>query len=161
MQRIVILFLLAVLVCSCASPQPDVAQVRKTIEAMSQKSAKDLVAGTWDTTLALFTDDAISMPNFMPIARGKHAIKEEYKQMMNGGMKFLTVDFKTTDVHVSGDFAFEVGTYTMTMEVPSMGKIDDAGKYLTVYQRSPDGTWKTKVETWNNDKPPTMPGSAG
>jgi ketosteroid isomerase-like protein len=162
MKRIVPFVLLALFVCSCSAPPPaDVAQVRKTIEAMSQKSAKDMVAGTWDTTMAMFTEDAISMPNYMPLSRGKHNIKEQYRQMMSSGMKFLSADFKTTDVQVSGDWAFEVGTYSMTMEMPSMGKMSDAGKYLTIYERSHDGTWKTKVETWNNDKPPAMPEKAG
>jgi ketosteroid isomerase-like protein len=161
LKQIVLFLVLGLVLFSCAPPQPDVAQVRKTIEDMTAKSAKDMVSGAWDTTLANFTDDAVSMPNFEPMAKGKKAIKEQYGRMMGMGMKFTRVDFRTADVQVSGEYAYEVGTYTMTFEMPMMGQMTDEGKYVTVYQRSKDGSWKIKVETWNTNKPPSMPGANG
>jgi len=161
MKRITPFLLLGLVLVSCAPKPPDVAQVRKAIEAMTAKSAQDMVAGTWDTTLANFTDDAVSMPNFMPMAKGKKAIKEEYSRMMSMGMKFINVNFMTSDVQVSGEYAYEIGTYTMTFEMPPMGQMTDAGKYVTVYQHAKDGSWKIKVETWNSDKAPPAPGAGG
>jgi ketosteroid isomerase-like protein len=161
MKRIVSLLLLGLVLFSCAPPQPDVAQVRKAIESMTAKSAKEMVQGVWDTTLANFTDDAVSMPNWGPMAKGKSAIREEYGKMMGAGMKFTKVDFTTTDVQVSGEYAYEIGTYTMTMEMSSMAPMTDEGKYLTVYQRAKDGSWKIKVETWNTNKEPAMPKTEG
>ena len=161
MKRITPLLLLTLVLCSCAPKPPDVAQVRKAIEAMTAKSAQDMVAGTWDTTLANYTDDAVSMPDFMPMAKGKKAIKEEYSRMMGTGMKFIKVDFMTADVQVSGEYAYEIGTYTMTFDMPPMGQMTDVGKYVTVYQHAKDGSWKIKVETWNSDKAPPAPGAGG
>jgi len=161
MKRIVSLFLLGLVMFSCAPPKPDVAQVRKTIEAMNAKSAKEMLQGVWDTTMANFADDAVSMPNFGPMARGKKAIGEQYGKMMGSGMKVTKVDFVTADVQVSGDYAYEIGTYTMTFEMPSMAPMTEEGKYLTVYQRDKDGSWKVKVETWNTNREPPMPKSEG
>jgi ketosteroid isomerase-like protein len=161
MKKLIPFLLLGLVLVSCAPPPPDVASVRKTIEAMTEKTEKEMVAGVWDTTMATYTDDAVSMPNFEPMSKGKAAIKEQYRRMMGMGLKFTKVDFTTTDVQVSGEYAYELGTYTMTFEMPPMGQMSDEGKYVTVYQRGSDGSWKIKVETWNTNKQPTMPGAEG
>jgi ketosteroid isomerase-like protein len=161
MKKILSLLVFGLVLFSCAPPKPDVAQVRKFIEDMNAKSSKEMVMGVWDTTLANFTDDAVSMPNFRPMSKGKKAIKEQYGQMMGMGMKFTNVDFRTIDVQVSGDYAYEIGTYTMSFEMPSMPPMTDEGKYLTVYEHAKDGSWKVKVETWNTNKEPPMPKPEG
>ena len=158
MKRLIPILVLGLLLCSCSpAPHPDVAQVRKVIQAYNEKAQKEMVAGIMDTTMSMYTDDAVSMPNYEPMSKGKQAIKEQYRKMMAGGLKFTKVDFTTTDVQVSGDYAFEVGTYAMTFEMPPMGQISDEGKYVTVYQMAKDGSWKVKVETWNTNKMPSMP----
>jgi len=157
MKTTLLLLLGCVLLVSCAPPPPDVAAVRKTIEAMEDKSEKDMVAGVFDSTLANYTDDAVSMPNYSPMLRGKKAIKDWYAQMMAMGMKFTKVDFVTTDVQVGAPYTYEIGTYTMTMEMGGMTPMTDEGKYLTVYELGKDGKWRIKVETWNTNTRPPMP----
>ena len=142
---------------SCAPPAPNVAEVRKAIDAMNEQGEKHLLAGTMDTTMSNYVDDAISMPNNGPLLKGKKAIKEYYQGMFTLGIKFTKVDFATDNVQVSGTTAYEVGKYTMTMQIPVVGEISDEGKYLTVYEHAADGTWKIKVETWNTDKEPPKP----
>jgi uncharacterized protein (TIGR02246 family) len=142
---------------SCAPPAPNVAEVRKAIDAMNEKGTKDLLAGTMDTTLGHYMDDAISMPNNGPFLKGKKAIKEYYQGMFASGIKFTKVHFATDNVQVSGPYAYEVGTYTMTLMIPVVGEMSDAGKYLTVYEHAPDGAWKIKVETWNTNTAPPSP----
>jgi ketosteroid isomerase-like protein len=149
--------LCAFLLCSCAPPPSDVAQVRKTIEAMTEKSEKDMLNGTVDSTMSQYTEDAISMPNFEPIIKGKYALKESYKKMVAMGVKFPKVEFMTTDVQVAGTFAYEVGTFNMVVQMPGVPDMPSSGKYLTVYERAADGSWKIKVETWNSDAMPSMP----
>jgi uncharacterized protein (TIGR02246 family) len=161
MKRIVPIVLFGLVLFSCAPPKQDVTQVRKTIEEMSQKAAKEMVAGTMDTTLASYTDDAVSLPNFSPMLKGKKAIREYSENMMKAGLKFTKVNFTTIDVQVSGNMAFEIGSYTMTLEVPPMGAMSDEGKYLTVYEQGKDGKWRIKAETWNTNKEPAMHGSGG
>ncbi len=157
MKTALLLLLGCVLLVSCTPPPPDVAAVRKTIEAMAAKSAKDMMAGVFDSTLANYTDDAVSMPNNGPLQKGKPAIKAYYQQMAGMGMKFSKVDFVTTDVQVGLPYAYEIGTYTMTMEMGGMTPMTDEGKYLTVYELGKDGTWRIKAETWNTNTPPPMP----
>jgi ketosteroid isomerase-like protein len=154
MKRLAAFLFVALIFSSCTPPQPDMGQIRKAIDDMNARSTKDMVAGVWDSTMANYTDDAYSLPNFAPMAKGKQAIKEMYTKLMAGGMKFTKVEFKTVDVQASGDQVVEIGTYAMTMEIPQVGPMNDAGKYVTVYHHAPDGSLKIKVETWNSDSQP-------
>ncbi len=54
MKTFLFLLLCGVILVSCAPPAPDVAQVRKEIEAITEKAEKDLMAGIMDTTLAIY-----------------------------------------------------------------------------------------------------------
>ncbi|MGB2960627.1 MAG: DUF4440 domain-containing protein [Bacteroidota bacterium] len=156
------LFVMSLLLCSlllvsCAPPGPDVAEVRKTIEQMTDQMEQEMLTGVFDTTLARYTDDAISMPNFGLIARGKAEILASWKKMMEMDMKMTEVEFTVTDVDVSGKYAYEIGTYDMTYSVMGMPPMPDKGKYLTVWELGADGTWRIKVETYNTDTPLPMP----
>jgi len=58
---------------------------------------------------------------------------------------------------MSGDLLLDVGTYELTMNVRGMDEpVMDHGKYLTVYEKQNDNSWKIKVETWNSDINPWM-----
>jgi ketosteroid isomerase-like protein len=149
---------LAVFWFSCAPPAPDVAQVRKTIEGMTAQMQQEMETGTMDTTMARYVENPISMPNFGPMLTGRTAIKDYFRRMQAMGMTMKDVDFTVTDVQVGGPYAYEVGTYKMTVTMPGMGEIPDEGKYLTVWEKVPDGSWKIKIETWNTNMQPPMPG---
>src|SRR5260370_1204464 len=63
------------------------------------------------------------------------------------------VDGPTSDVSVSGDLAWQWGTFKIT---DKSGAGVDAGKYLTVFQRK-DGKWVIIRDTWNSDAAPAAP----
>ncbi len=161
MKRLALLAILAVILCSCAAPKHDVAQVRKVIEEMTKKSEHDMQAGIVDTTLANYDEDAVSLPNNGPMLRGKEAIRAYAGQMLGLGIKFTNVRITTTDVQTSGDLAYEIGTYAMTMQIPQVGEVSEEGKYLTVYEKAADGSWKIKVETYNINGKPPLPAPEG
>jgi len=69
------------------------------------------------------------------------------------------------DVRVVGDLAFARGTGASksTPKVPGAAVIDDKGKWVSVYRRQSDRSWKIIVDIWNSDLPPVQtfsPGSA-
>jgi ketosteroid isomerase-like protein len=54
----------------------------------------------------------------------------------------------------SGDLGFTVGEYIATGRGPSGAAVQRFGKYLTVWERQPDGTWKFDVDGGNPTKAP-------
>jgi uncharacterized protein (TIGR02246 family) len=141
---------------SCSRPDP--AEVTKTITGLTAEMEKEMLAGTIDTAMSRYADDCVSLPNFGPRLKGKQAMLKYYLQMNEMGMKVTHCDFNVIDVKVDRTYAFELGEYTMTVEMPGMPAMPDTGKYLTVWQLESDGSWKIKVETWNTNKMPPMPG---
>jgi ketosteroid isomerase-like protein len=132
---------------------PDLSQVKANIEKMNETYDKAFVSGDYATMNSFYTDDAIMLPSYQPMIKGKDAILESDKKDM-GTMK--TQSFKTTptDVYGSGDMVYEIGTYEITFTPPNTTTaMNDHGKYLNIWQKQGD-TWKIKVNTWNSDVNP-------
>jgi hypothetical protein len=52
----------------------------------------------------------------------------------------------------SDDMAYLQGTYTMT-DPKTKKPMTDKGKYLTVFTKQPDGSWKAIADAFNSDPP--------
>ena len=131
------------------------------VEAFGATFNEALLAGEVDTMLALYTEDAISLPNFGPRMDGIGAFKMHHDQMSEAGVKIQAFESDPTDVWECGNQVIEVGTFTIALEMPGMpGPIEDEGKYVTVYVRDAEGHLKIKLETWNTDQNPMEMGAA-
>lgn len=52
----------------------------------------------------------------------------------------------------------EVGTYDLSMTMgDEANPTTDHGKYLTIYQKQKDGSWKIKADMWNTSTNPFAP----
>jgi ketosteroid isomerase-like protein len=60
------------------------------------------------------------------------------------------------EVQLAGtDWAFERGDYAITLTPKAGGDpIEDAGKYITLYQRQAGGRWLMARDIWNSNNPP-------
>ena len=92
----------------------------------------------------------------MAAMRGRAAIVDGFKQLSEA-VTLTAAAFNIDDVMIAGDMAVETGTYTMSM-TPKGGKpMDDKGKYITVWKRQADGSWKVERDINSTDMAP--PGS--
>ncbi len=73
----------------------------------------------------------------------------------------LTVtDFEVTALDTGGrhGFAYRRGRYSITLTVDGMeGSVGDAGKYVEIWRKEPDGSWLIDQVIWNSDLPLTAP----
>ena len=124
--------------------------VRDADEVWSNAAAaKDV-----DKTVAFYSDDAVVMPPNMDRVTTKEAIRKIWKDLLTDAK----LSWKATKVEVakSGDIAFISGTYEVTMnEVVSGKPVNDHGKYLEVWEKQTDGSWKCGADIWNSDIPLT------
>ena len=151
---------LLVMAAGCAAPA-----ATDTREA-DAKAVRDLEAA-WNRDAALkdadkwasyFADDAaILMPN-EPIINGREKAKDAIKGMLADPNFAVTFQPTRAEASMGGDLAYTVGTYSMTMTNPADKKpLTDKGKYVTVYKKQADGSWKAVADTFNSDM--QMPGS--
>lgn len=149
------LMMVTLLSISAASQTSD--ELREKIVKMNQQMAKAMMEGNSQAALSFYTKDAISLPNYGEMVKGIDAIKKSNDEMISSGMKVNSMEFNTVMVNTYGNVVSEIGTYKMNATMPGMANpIDDTGKYLTLWEKQPDGSLKIKVETWNTDKNPMM-----
>jgi ketosteroid isomerase-like protein len=94
-----------------------------------------------------YTADALFMA---PNARGVvgHAAIEA---MLRAWPPVTAFVLNTEDVVVRGDLGYSCGTYSMTMTPPGAAPIQDEGKFLEIFRRQADGSWKVTRDTFNSD----------
>jgi uncharacterized protein (TIGR02246 family) len=95
---------------------------------------------------AVFTEDALFLPPNQPLLRGKKAIQELIQGWIDniGG----TMSNPMMEYAVEGDLAFQVATYAFKDT-----KTPDEGKFVEIFRRQPDGSWKIYLTIYNSDKP--------
>ena len=155
-----LLLAMPLLVAACAPaappppPPPDVAAIRTAIEAANKSQADAIAKGDLAGAVANYVDDAVVLFPNSPAWKGKAAAQKGFTDML-AQAAFKDPAIRTDDVIVAGDLAIETGTYAWTM-VPKKGKeMKDDGKYLTVWKKQADGSWKIIRDMRNTNMPGT------
>ena len=133
----------------------EIATARTAIEAANAVSAAAVNAGDVTKMLTNYAADAVFMLPNAPAMRGHTEIEAGLKAMMEGAA-FSDMKFTTEDVMLSGDIAVETGSNEMTI-TPKGGKpMVDKGKYITIWKRQADGSWKVVRDIANTNLPMMM-----
>jgi uncharacterized protein (TIGR02246 family) len=112
-------------------------------------------AGNVDAYMALYADDAVSMPPNEPARTGKEEIRAGFVAFLEENTVQLTS--QVDEVRVSGDLAFLRVAYDETVTPKAGGEpTQPHGKWLVILQRQPDGSWKWWREMWSSYTPPGM-----
>jgi ketosteroid isomerase-like protein len=99
--------------------------------------------------------DGTVMPPNMPALSGADAITAWIGQMF--AMPGFNVSWTADNAVVasSGDIGYTTGTYQSSMD-----GVPDNGKYVTIWKKEADGSWKMVVDIFNSDVPLPMPAPA-
>ena len=81
--------------------------------------------------------------------KGKDAIKMAWKQMLETPGPGLTFDTTYVEVARSGDLAYEYGTYDLKTEAKKGKVADEKGKYVVVWKKQANGSWKAVADIYN------------
>jgi len=114
--------------------------------------AKDL-----DKTVSYYSNDAIVMPPNASAATTRESIRSAWKEMLTS--PGAAISWKATKVEVakSGDLAYVSGTYEETMTDANGKPVKDRGKYIEIFKKQADRTWKVVADIWNSDLPASAP----
>ena len=91
-------------------------------------------------------------PNAL-IATSKEAIRAVWSQLL--GSPGFAVNWKTSKVEVStsGDLAYQLATYEITVNDPNGKPLTDRGKYVAVWKKEANRQWKVVLDIWNSNPP--------
>ncbi|MBZ5681843.1 MAG: nuclear transport factor 2 family protein [Acidobacteriia bacterium] len=155
---LIVCLTLAVLAVGCSNapaPPPDtrVADVQavKNLEAAAAKDANAKDAEKW---AGFFAEDASGLFPGAGILNGRAAIKAAIAPLFADPNFSLSLQSTRAMASKGGDMVYLQGTYTMTMTDPKTKKpMTDKGKYLTIFTKQPDRSWKAIADTYNSDSP--------
>ena len=133
---------------SSSKVDPNISKISSAYEAAA--NAEDLAKLS-----ALYTADAVEMPPNAPAIRGRSAIEAYYKKEFADGDGKASI--KPTESAISGNIAYEVGTYSQTMKMKTGQTMSDVGKYIVLMKQGPDKQWKIAYLIYNGDNPPPAP----
>ena len=134
-----------------AAPTTDPAAVRRAIDSTNAILTDALTKKDAAAQSAMYDPEAMVMWSNMPAWKGRSEIQANVTKMFEE-VDFKDVKFTTQDVDVSGDLAVETGTYVMTVVPKGAPAMPDEGKYITVWKRQGDGTWKVYRDISNSSK---------
>jgi len=106
-----------------------------------------------DQFYARILDDAVLLAPNAPIAEGPESFGMLF-ELPAVALKWQPV---SANVSGSGDLGYTFGTYDLSFDGPGGVRIVDKGKYMTVWKRGTDGSWKVAADMFNTSLPlPTM-----
>jgi ketosteroid isomerase-like protein len=98
------------------------------------------------------------MPPNAPASLGKEQLRANMEPAFDNFTFEMALYIEETQV--SGDLGFARGNYTVAITPKAGGEtiitMPD-GKFLTIYKRQADGSWKISHDCYNSNLPPTPP----
>jgi len=100
-----------------------------------------------------YTSDGIILPPNAEAIEGK----ENIISFLGSFPPITDMQFNHIKVEGAGDIAYVYGRYFLAMEGEGEEAIQDNGKYLEIWKRQSDGSWKVAIDIFNSDLPISVP----
>jgi len=143
-------FLLALICFSCNSKQNEKREMDKLLSAISEND------NAWNNLnankiAAMFAENGTALNNDSEILKGREAIKR-HLETMRKPEKF---EFKRDKVEVTlkGNMAYEIVNQTISLKYLDKEPQTVLNKYIHVWEKQKDGSWKVLIDMNNMRKP--------
>ena len=132
-------------------PVMDLAQVRLAIDAANVRFGEAVRSADAAALASLYTEDARILPPNSEMIQGREGIEAYWGGGFQMGIKDIVLT--AVDVIGMGDMVCEIGKAVVAIQPEGMDAIEDIAKYLVVWKKDVDGTWKLHVDIWNTSLP--------
>jgi ketosteroid isomerase-like protein len=95
-----------------------------------------------------YAPDATVLPPNAATVHGRPAISD----FLASFPTITTFNAGMVTAEGNGDLAYVHGTYHLEMSTPD-GPVADDGKYIEIWKRQPDGSWRIAYDIINSDLP--------
>ncbi len=148
------LLLLAVGIAGCAADDRGRDAALQALREADRSLQAAVAAKDLDQIVSFYTADAILHPTAKPGIAGKEGIRAEWAAILRIPDFANKSEGQIADVSAAGDLGYTAGTYAATLRGEDGSIVTEPGKYLTVWRKQQDGSWKVAIETYNTDIPP-------
>jgi len=127
-------------------------EARKGIVSVLKRMSELVRKGDVAALAACYSEDTIVMPPNTDLIQGRKAVNEFWEVGFKM-MGYKNIEFTTVDVVSLGDYATEWGRYSFKAQPKGQKPMEDKGKYITMWKRTPQG-WKIHWDIFNSNLPP-------
>ena len=145
-------------ICGCAPQQASESSrprgsdaVRVQIEQNAARFAEAFNRGDIPAVAAMYDTGAVVLAPNAPVMRGRQNIEALWTGARQQGFK--TLNLTANSVEVIGNHAIELGSYTLVIQPQGQAEAIDRGKYMALWKRQADGTWKLYRDAFNTSMP--------
>jgi len=134
----------------------DIEKEKKAIQMVISEHMDAVDSLDADRLLEGITEDIIDMPSNMPRLVGKQAYGKFFSTSWIGFLQSLKqkeISFVPDEFVVTGDWAFQIGTYSTKFTLQDDSLIEDTGNYVWIFNKDQDGNWKWARVISNSTKP--------
>ena len=144
------LMLLVVLaVCTGCGQQED--GIPADLQAAIDAFYAAIEAGDAEARIAMFTEEAIMMPNHWTMGEGKETIAAIIRA--GEGSVFKLRDREIVDIAASDALAYTVNSYYYTYHAEGAEPQWHKTKNVHIWKKDAGSRWKLHVDIWNSDVP--------
>ena len=116
-----------------------------TVEGLKGELVRAFERGDAARAASLYEPGARLLPPGAPVITGEAAVREFFAKRFAAGSD--GGELETVRLDDYGDVAVEEGRYGRR----AGDRLLDSGKYLAVFRRQSDGTWRWVTDMWNSD----------
>lgn len=148
-----------ILACAPAAPAEEPVDLVPAQAALleADRSWADAYATADDPTAAIvrqLAEDVRLLAPEMPLVTGKESFGGVFEKMQSLPGFQLRWTPSTAEASSEADLGFTIGTYTISLDSPDRKPTSIEGKYLTVWRKQEDGSWKVIADMFNPNAPP-------
>jgi len=135
---------------ACGAPTGDASALLAADQAFNDATA----ARGLDGFLSFLADDVSSLRPDRPILIGKQALADAWSSLLTNPI--LSIHWKPLagSISAGGDLGYTIGSYEITRKDDQGKRIVGSGKYVTIWRRQSDGSWKVAFDSGVPDTPP-------
>lgn len=145
--------LVALLVVAGVGAYAQNSKAADAIRAADQQWEKAAAASDLAKTVSFCQPDGSVLPPNAPIATGTAAIRQMFAGYFALPKVSISWTAVTAEAAKSGDLGYSRGTYRFSFNDASGKPVVDTGKYVTVWHKQADGSWKVVADIFNSDLP--------
>jgi ketosteroid isomerase-like protein len=160
MKKIFILLSIAVMIITSCQQTPktipvDIAGEKAAIQKVIDAYFNYIDSDNLDGVLSLQTEDIIEMPPNVPRLIGKDGYAGHLKSWLDFSktLKNKEMLFPVSEFVVTGDWAFQIGTYKTKLTLQDDSVIEDEGNFVWLFKKDNAGNWKWARVISNSTKP--------
>ena len=105
---------------------------------------------------SFLAEDVWFLPGGAPLMQGREAAAKSWEPLLTDPDFSIRWEPLAADVGASADLGYTVGQYEVHGKTPEGKPFVERGKYVTVWKKQSDGSWKVVLDGGNPNGPPEV-----